>query len=134
MLPTGVPLGTTPPFLDVSQFSYDDGFAGTAPVGRFLPNKFGLFDMIGNAAEWCQDEYRHDAYTNSSLENPCVLTAEVPGERIIRRVCRGGAWLSPPAFARVAARNKLPANAGIRMVGFRVAITIDADEPHHESE
>ncbi len=34
---------------------YNDGFAGTSPVGTFAVNRFGLFDLAGNAAEWCYD-------------------------------------------------------------------------------
>ena len=39
-----------------------DGYERTAPVGRFPPNGYGLFDMIGNAWEWTADWYtqRHD--------------------------------------------------------------------------
>jgi len=36
---------------------YNDGFAVTAPVGRFRPSSAGFFDLAGNAAEWVHDYY-----------------------------------------------------------------------------
>lgn len=40
---------------------YDDGYATTAPVMSFKPNRHGLYDMAGNADEWCEDWYNADA-------------------------------------------------------------------------
>ncbi len=40
---------------DVSIKDYDDGYVFTSPVGSFAANKYGLYDMGGNAWEWCMD-------------------------------------------------------------------------------
>ena len=47
-----------------------DGYVYTSPVGKFLPNNFGLYDMIGNAAEWCSDYFVTDYYEHSQTDNP----------------------------------------------------------------
>ncbi len=63
-----------------------DGYAFTSPVGRFRPNAFGLYDMHGNAWEWCQDWYQADYYASSPRPDP-------PGPRSgNKRVFRGGCW------------------------------------------
>ena len=49
--------------------NYDDGFALVAPVGSFPPNEFGIYDLGGNAAEWCLDLYepgRDDVLTRGA--------------------------------------------------------------------
>jgi len=53
--------------------NYNDGYVTTSPVGSFLPNPNGLYDLAGNALEWCADFY--DAGSE-------------------QRVLRGGAWIN----------------------------------------
>jgi serine/threonine protein kinase/formylglycine-generating enzyme required for sulfatase activity len=67
-----------------------DGFVYTSPVGHFRPNNFGLYDMLGNAAEWCSDRHAADYYEHSPTDDPPGPTE---GDA---RVGRGG------GFARVA--------------------------------
>jgi len=70
----------------------------TRPVGTRQPNSWGLCDMYGNVAEWCNDVYEKDSYAQSPSENP---RGPGKGERY---VLRGGAWNSGPEACRSACR------------------------------
>ena len=99
-------------------FAWDDGFVFTSPVASFRPNAFGLYDMIGNAWQWCQDKY--GGYKKDAVTDPTGSTD--PTNWI--RVLRGGAWDDYPGDCRSAFRHRYnPGNRSIRGgFGFRVVV------------
>jgi len=107
--------GTQCNFLDKNWLdeNSDDGYKYTAPVGSFIPNGYGLYDMAGNAAEWCADRYDEHYYAKSPKRNPAGTDSGVS------RVIRGGGWFDLPYFVRSASRsNKNPLEMDSR-IGFR---------------
>ena len=76
----------------------NDGYVFTAPVGKFKPNAFGLYDMHGNAWQWCTDWYGAEYYARSPIDDPTG-----PDSGAVR-VLRGGSWFVRPFFSRSATR------------------------------
>jgi formylglycine-generating enzyme len=100
---------------ELTFFSWDDGFVFTSPVGTFKANAFGLYDMIGNAWQWCQDRYGD--YDKGAATDP---TGAKKGDT---RVRRGGSWYALPVRCRSAIRSAGLDSENRRVdFGFRVAV------------
>ena len=107
---------------------------GTAIVGSYAPNSWGLYDTIGNAAEWCLDFYEADIATAKDADgalyagrlniNPADSTLTLGGENANGlRVSRGGSYQSNPRNCRLAYRLSLVAKNRYLYAGLRVVCT-----------
>lgn len=72
-------------------------------VGQKKPNAWGLYDMIGNVAEWTLDQYNDKALANLA---DGAADPSVSEEDVYPKVVRGGGYLDKPEAARSAARGK----------------------------
>ena len=93
--------------------SCDDGWVQTAPVGRFKPNGWKLYDMLGNVWEWTCSAYAKD-YDGSEVKCTDIDTF---GPLAVR----GGGWDDLPVWVRSASRLRLVPTDRNLYLGFRLA-------------
>lgn len=93
----------------------DDEYGGTAPVGSFAPNAFGLYDVLGNVSEWTQDCW-NESYRGAPTDGRAWESGDCD-----RRVLRGGSWFIGAWFLRSANRSRNLPDSRDMYYGFRVA-------------
>ncbi len=111
-----------------------DGHAGTAPVGSYPPNGYGLYDVAGNVWEWTTDWYQDHGkiqHACCTLHNPrgaeqdASFDPRSPQVRIPRKVMKGGSHLCAPNYCRryrPAARMAQPIDTSTCHLGFRCVV------------
>jgi len=120
--------GTTTPYSfgsnvgDLQYYAWYQGYDNNVhEVGLKTPNPWGLYDMHGNAAEFCRDAYVASLGTNS------VSDPEFPGSTSFK-VTKSGGYNRPASECRSAYRNSVGIGGG-SLVGFRICVTLPPPPP-----
>jgi len=105
----------------------EDGYAGTAPVGCFPPNGYGLYDMIGNVWEWTNDWYvpGHSREEAVNPSGPSLLQVRVAAGQSPSKVIKGGSYLCASNYCsryRATARQPQEADLSTGHIGFRTVL------------
>lgn len=108
----------------------DDGHRGTAPVGSYPPNAYGLYDLCGNAWEWCADWYRpgYEVPPDGTRDNPAgpPSSRDTHGNNEPKRVQRGGSFLCTDEYCaryRAGGRMEGEPKTGQSHAGFRCVLS-----------
>ena len=99
----------------------DDGFSGTAPVGSFLPNGYGIYDVAGNIWEWCTDWFSSTYHRNDRRATRINPKGPKSGQS---KVIKGGSYLCHESYCnryRVGARTSSTPDSSTGNMGFRLA-------------
>jgi len=96
----------------------DDGFAFHAPVGSYRANAFGLYDVLGNVCEWCDDAFGD------------YSTPPAPGDGrrtsgyVLNRPLRGGGFSNDASELRCAKRVVLSPEVAAPQIGLRPIVKL----------
>jgi formylglycine-generating enzyme required for sulfatase activity len=115
--------GRSPVLLGRYAWYQDTSRERAHPVGRLRPNDLGLFDMLGNAAEWCQDVY--GAYPAGESGRPVTDVERMDSREGKSRVMRGAGFSQLARDERCASREAADPTYRMNATGLRVARTAD---------
>ncbi len=111
--------------LNTIMANYGKYIGVTTPIGEYLPNDYGVYDMAGNVWEWCLDEYDRNLHKKLPPQNDDAEANSI-GETInnflsikTSRVLRGGSWASSPKTLKVAYCGAAPPTLTYNSYGFR---------------
>lgn len=93
-----------------------DSINMTTAIKSYAPNKLGIFDMVGNVAEWTADWYQNFNFTKP-------LEVEIKKFKVIK----GGSYFDSPIFLRSSSRRYELPNAKSEHVGFRIAMSASSE-------
>ncbi|WP_407668209.1 formylglycine-generating enzyme family protein [Novosphingobium rosa] len=116
----------------------EDGWIRTSPVKAFPANGYGVFDMIGNVWEWCEDWWALPETARKKAKSACCAVSNPrggfraksfdpasPQVKIPRKVLKGGSHLCAPSYCqryRPAARHPQSVDSSTSHIGFRCVV------------
>jgi len=114
--PSAYHTGDDPAALEAAGWFLSNSNRQVQPVGRKVPNAFGLYDMHGNVGEICLDQHAVGFYLESPVDDPvCTGDNEQP-------VVRGGSVLNVAEHCRTAYRSYVYRKNRYEFLGLRVAL------------
>ena len=92
---------------------FDDKEMIVSATANYKPNAWGLYDMIGNVAEWTASDFVHYPYDSAKANTGSLKT---------EKTVRGGSWRDRPKYATSSYRLAYPTYQGVYNVGFRIVM------------